>query len=62
VGHFVAFGEAHLRRILRADAIITTSERTIIRQRCVGFSFHSLAGFISSRPVFGGLHHHYFRV
>src|SRR5512143_526065 len=64
VDHFVVLGEAHLRRILRAYAGYYNDIRT---HRSLGKDAPvsrpvQRTGIISSRPILGGLHHHYVRV
>jgi hypothetical protein len=64
VDHFIIFGEAHLRRILRTYACYYNDIRT-------HWSFNKDApvsrpvqriGSINSHAILGGLHHHYVRV
>jgi integrase len=62
--HFIVLGEAHLRRILRAYAGYYNSIRThwsLDKDAPVSRSVQR-TGIISSRPILGGLHHHYVRV
>ena len=64
VDHFVVLGEAHLLRILRAYASYYNDIRT---HRSLGKDAPASrpiqrTGIISSRPILGGLHHHYIRV
>ena len=64
VDHFIVLGEAHLRRILRAYAGYYNDIRThrsLEKDAPVSRSVQR-AGIISSRPILGGLHHHYVRV
>jgi transposase InsO family protein len=64
VDHFVVLGEAHLRRILRAYAGYYNNIRThrlLDKDAPVSRSIQRI-GIISSRPILGGLHHHYVRV
>jgi hypothetical protein len=64
VDHFVVLGEAHLRRILRAYAGYYNNIRThwsSDKDTPVSRPIQR-TGIISSRPVLGGLHHHYVRV
>jgi len=64
VDHFVVLGEAHLRRILRAYAGYYNNIRThrsLAKDAPVSRPVQR-TGIISSRPILGGLHHHYFRV
>ena len=63
VDHFVVLGEAHLRRILRAYASYYNhirTHRSLDKDTPVPRSVQR-TGIISSRPVLGGLHHHYGR-
>jgi hypothetical protein len=62
--HFVVLGEAHLRRILRAYAHYYNDIRThrsLNKDAPVSRPVQR-TGIISSRPILGGLHHHYVRV
>jgi transposase InsO family protein len=64
VDHFVVLGEAHLRRILRAYAGYYNNIRThrsLAKDAPVSRPVQR-TGIISSRPILGGLHHHYVRV
>ena len=64
VDHFVVLGEAHLRRILRAYAGYCNDIRThqsLDKDAPVSRPVQR-TGIISSRPILGGLHHHYVRV
>jgi transposase InsO family protein len=64
VDHFMVLGEAHLRRILRTDARFYNDIRThwsLDKDASVSRSVQR-TGSISSRLIFGGLHHHYVRV
>ena len=64
VDHFVVLGEAHLRRILRAYARYYIDIRThwsLDKDAPVSRSIQWI-GIINSRPILGGLHHHYVRV
>ena len=64
VDHFIVLGEAHLRRILRAYARYYNNIRThwsLDKDAPVSRSVERI-GIISSRPILGGLHHHYVRV
>src|SRR5271169_196659 len=64
VDHFVVLGEAHLRRILRTYACYYNDIRThrsLDKDAPVYRSMQRI-GIISSRPILGGLHHHYVRV
>ena len=64
VDHFIVLGEAHLRRILRAyvgyyNAIRT--HRSLDKDAPVSRPIQR-TGIISSRPILGGIYHHYVRV
>ena len=62
--HFVVLGEAHLRRILRSYARYYNDIRThrsLDKDAPVSRPVQR-TGSISSRPILGGLHHHYVRV
>ena len=64
VDHFVVLGEAHLRCILRTYARYYNEIRT---HRSLGKDAPvsrpvQRTGIISSRPILGGIHHHYVRV
>jgi transposase InsO family protein len=64
VDHFVVFGEAHLRRILRAYARYYNDIRThrsLDKDAPVSRPVQR-TGIISSHAILGGLHHHYVRV
>ena len=64
VDHFIVVGEAHLRRILRAYARYYNDIRThrsLAKDAPVSRPVQR-TGIISSRPILGGLHHHYVRV
>jgi transposase InsO family protein len=64
VDHFVVLGEAHLRRILRAYAGYYNDIRThrsLDKDAPVSRPVQR-TGIINSRPILGGLHHHYVRV
>ena len=58
VDHFVVFGEAHLRRILRNDI---RTHRSLDKDAPVSRPVQR-TGMISSHAILGGLHHHYFSV
>ncbi|MDI1343701.1 MAG: integrase core domain-containing protein [Pseudolabrys sp.] len=63
VDHFIVLGEAHLRRILRAYAVYYNEIRThrsLDKDAPVSRPVLR-TGIISSRPILGGLHHHYVR-
>jgi transposase InsO family protein len=64
VDHLIVFGETHLRRILREYGANYNSSRT---HRALNHDtpIHRAAqtiGTITSRPILGGLHHHYCRI
>ena len=64
VDHFIVLGEAHLRRILRAYAGYYNYIRThwsLDKDAPVSRSVQR-TGIINSRPILGGLHHHYVRI
>ena len=64
VDHFIILGEAHLRRILRTYARYYNDMRThwsLDKDAPVSRSVQRI-GSINSRPILGGLHHHYVRV
>jgi transposase InsO family protein len=64
VDHFIVLDEAHLRRILRSYARYYNDIRThrsLNKDAPVSRSVQR-SGTISSRPILGGLHHHYVRV
>ena len=64
VDHFIVLGEAHLRRILRSYARYyndVRAHRSLNKGAPVSRSVQR-TGTISSRPILGGLHHHYVRV
>ena len=64
VDHFFVLGEAHLRRILRAYAGYYNDIRThrsLDKDAPVSRPVQP-TGIIGSRPILGGLHHHYVRV
>ena len=64
VDHFVVLGEAHLRRILRAYARYYNDIRThrSLKKDAPVSRPVQQTGIIISRPILGGLHHHYVRV
>jgi len=62
VDHLIAFGEAHLRQILREYAVYYNGARTH-RALNLDAPVHRPiqgTGTIMSRPVLGGLHHQWF--
>jgi transposase InsO family protein len=64
VDHFIVLGEAHLRRILQAYAGYYNDIRThrsLDKDAPVSRPVQR-TGIIGSRPILGGLHHHYVRV
>jgi transposase InsO family protein len=64
VDHFIVLGEANLRRILRSYARYYNDIRThrsLNKDAPVSRPIQR-TGSISSRPILGGLHHHYVRV
>ena len=64
VDHFIVLGEAHLRRILRAYTGYYNDIRThrsLDKDAPVSRSVQR-TGIINSRPILGGLHHHYVRI
>jgi transposase InsO family protein len=64
VDHFIVLGEAHLRRILRSYARYYNDIRThrSLDKDAPASRLVQRTGIISSRPILGGLHHHYVRV
>ena len=64
VDHCIVLGEAHLRRVLRTYARYYNDIRThwsLDKDAPVSRRVQR-TGIISSRPILGGLHHHYFRI
>jgi len=64
VDHFVVLGEAHLRRILRADAHYYNEIRThwsLYKDAPVSRPIQR-TGSIRSHAILGGLHHRYVRI
>ena len=63
VDHFIIVGEAHLRRILQTYAGYYNSIRThwSLDKDAPLFRSVQQTGIITSRPILGGLHHHYVR-
>ena len=62
--HVIVWGEPHLRRILRSYANYYDNMRThrsLNKDAPISRSIQRI-GIISSRPILGGLHHHYVRV
>src|SRR5664280_2524780 len=64
VDHIVVLGEAHLRRILRAYAGYYNDIRThwSLDKDAPVYRHVQRNGSINSRPILGGLHHHYVRI
>jgi len=64
VDHFIILGEAHLRRILQTYARYYNDIRThrSLNKDAPVYRPVQRTGIISSRPILGGLHHHYVRV
>jgi hypothetical protein len=64
VDHIVVLGEAHLCRILRSYARYYNDIRThrSLDKDAPVSRFVQRTGIISSRPILGGLHHHYVRI
>ena len=64
VDHFLALGEAYLRRILRSYACYYNSVRTrrSLHKDAPMFRPIQQIGITRSHPVVGGLYHHYVRV
>src|SRR6476469_3218039 len=63
VDHIIVLAEAHLRRILRSYANYYDNMRThrsLNEDAPISRSIRRI-GIISSRPILGGLHHHYIR-
>ena len=64
VDYFIVLSEAHLRRILRTYAGYYNDirkHRSLDKDAPVSRAVQQ-TGIISSRPILGGLHHHYVRV
>ena len=63
VDHSIVLGEAHLRRILRSYASYYNDVRThrSLNKDAPVSRLVQRTGIINSRPILGGLHHHYFR-
>jgi transposase InsO family protein len=62
--HVIVWGEPHLRRILQSYANYYDNMRThrsLNKDAPISRSIQRI-GIISSRPILGGLHHHYIRV
>ena len=64
VDNFIVLGEAHLSRVLRSYARYyneVSTHRSLHKDAPVSGPVQR-TGIISSRPILGGLHHHYVRV
>jgi transposase InsO family protein len=61
--HLIVWGEAHLRHLLRAYARYYNDVRThrSLEKDAPTFRPVQRTGTITSRPILGGLHHHYVR-
>jgi transposase InsO family protein len=64
LNHIVVSGEAHLRRVLRTYADYYNKIRThrSLDKDAPIYRPVQPTGSITSRPILGGLHHHYARV
>ena len=64
VDHFIVLGEAHLRSTLQTYARYYNDVRThrSLDKDAPASRPVQRTGIISSRPILGGLHHHYVRV
>jgi hypothetical protein len=62
--HFIVLGEAHLRNTLQTYARYYNDVRThrSLDKDAPASRPVQRTGFISSRPILGGLYHHYVRV
>jgi transposase InsO family protein len=63
VDHIIVLGEMHLRRILQSYANYYNNMRThrsLNKDAPISRPIQRI-GIISSRPILGGLHHHYVR-
>ena len=62
--HVIVWGESHLRRVLRSYASYYNNVRThrSLKKDAPISRPIQRTGIISSRPILGGLHHHYVRV
>ena len=62
--HVIIRGEAHLRRILRSYAMYYNSIRThrSLDKDAPICRPVQRSGVITSKPILGGLHHHYIRI
>ncbi|MGZ7042818.1 MAG: integrase core domain-containing protein [Thermoanaerobaculia bacterium] len=62
--HVVVFGEQHLRHLLRSYANYCNNRRThrsLNKDAPISRPVQR-TGIIASRPILGGLHHHYVRL
>ena len=64
VDHFIVLGEAHLRRILQANARYYNDVRTHRSLDVDAPAYRAVqrTGNVTSHALLGGLHHHYVRV
>jgi transposase InsO family protein len=64
VDHLFVFGEAHLRRILKAYALYYNAVRThlSLEKDAPDFRRSLKLGHVAAIPILGGLHHQYVRV
>jgi len=64
VDHLIVFGEAHLSRVLREYAAYYNRSRThrALDQDPPNHRTVQSIGAVASRPILGGLHHHYCRI
>jgi hypothetical protein len=62
--HIVVFGEAHLRRVLKAYAAYYNNVRTHLSLGKDAPLIRPIQRFgnIAARPILGGLHHEYCRI
>jgi hypothetical protein len=62
--HLIVFGEAHLRRVLQTYARYYNDIRTHRSLEKDAPLSHPVqrTGIVTSRPILGGLHHHYVRI
>jgi hypothetical protein len=63
VDHIIVLGEVHLRQILQSYARYYNGVRThrSLHKDAPVFRAVQLTGIVRSRPILGGLHHHYVR-
>ena len=61
--HVIVFGEAHLRRVLKAYAAYYNKTRThlALNKNAPYFRARQLAGSVAAAPILAGLHHQYIR-